>query len=113
MRLARMLGYAIQVADDGIILNPACQFCRYRCGRTRTCTLRGANAVVVLAGARRTRGHESVSEAGNAAADRIVQVSWRLQQAVVDPASRARRRRGRVLVRQPRPGRGGGGANPE
>ena len=31
----------------------------------------------------------------------------------VDPASRARRRRGRVLLRQPRPGRGGGGATPE
>ena len=31
----------------------------------------------------------------------------------VDPAGQARRRRGRVLLRQPRPGRGGGGEDPQ
>src|SRR5258706_11204443 len=100
MRLARMSGYAIQVADDGIILNPACQFCGYRCGRARTCTLPGARAVVVLADARRTHGHESVSGAGNAAADRIVRVSWPLRQTGVDPPSPPLRRRGHVPLPQ-------------
>ena len=50
-------------------------------------------------------------KAGNAAADRIVQVSRRFQQAVVDSAKRTRRRRGGVLVGQSCAGRGGGGAN--
>ncbi len=58
-------------------------------------------------------GRQGFPETGNAAADRIVQVPRRLQQDVVDPGERARRRRGRVLLRQSRPGRGGGGANPE
>ena len=86
------------------------QFRRYRCRRARDRAVCGANAAVVVAGAQRTRRHQGVPEAGNAAADRIVQVPRRLQQAVVDPAKRARRRRGGVLVRQPCPGRGGGGA---
>jgi len=41
-------------------------------------------------------GTKSVPEAGNAAANRLLQVSRRLQQIVVDPAKRAGRRRGRV-----------------
>ena len=56
-------------------------------------------------------GTKDFPEAGNAAADRIVQVSRRLQQAVVDPAGRARAGRGGVLLRQPRPGCRGGGAD--
>ena len=79
----------------------------------RARAVRGADAAVVLARARRARRNQGVPETGNAAADRIVQVPRRLQQDVVDPGKRAGRRRGRVLLRQPRPGRGGGGADPE
>ena len=87
--------------------------CRYRCRRAGGRALCGADAAVVVPRSQRTRRDQGVPEAGNAAADRIVQVPRRLQQAVVDPAGQARRRRGRVLLRQPRPGRGGGGADPE
>ena len=94
-------------------IDPACQFCGYRCGGARARTVRGANAAIVVACSQRTRRNQGLPETGDAAADRLVQVPRRLQQAVVDPAGRARRRRGRVFVRQPRPGRGGGGADPE
>jgi len=50
-----------------------------------------SNAAVVLAGSQRTRWSQGFSETGDAAADRIVQVPRRLQQAVVDPQNAARR----------------------
>ena len=57
-------------------------------------------------------GGAGVPEGRDAAAHRLVQVPRRLQQAVDDPAGQARRRRGGLFLRQPRAGRGGGGAAP-
>ena len=111
--LARLSGDAIQVWHVGIISTAAGQSGGYRRRRARAGAVRRANAAVVVAGSQRARRHPGFPEAGDAAADRIVQVPRRLQQAVVDPAKRAQRRRGRVLVRQPCPGRGGGGEDPE
>ena len=51
-----------------------------------------------------------VPEGRDAPAHRLVQVPRRLQQAVVDPAGPARRRRRGLFLRQPCAGRGGGGA---
>ena len=70
-------------------------------------------AVIVVGRSQRTCRNQGFPETRNAAADRLVQVPRRLQPAVLDPAASAWRWRGRVFFRQPRPGRGGGGADPE
>ena len=103
-------GAGVTLHDDN--RHPACDFRRHRCRRARAGAVRGANPAAVAAGSLRTHGNQDIPETGNAAADRIVQVPRRLQQAVVDPDGGARRRRGGVFVRQPRPGRGACGADP-
>ena len=62
------------------------------------------------AGCAHRRAH--ISQGRDAPAHRLVQVSRRLQQGVVDPAGGARWRRRGVLFGQPRPGRRRGSAAP-
>src|SRR3954452_14661091 len=81
--LAHALQAAVQGPYGGCPSTFIDHVSRYPRGRTSGRPVRGANAAAVVAGARRTRRRNGFSQAGNAAADRIVQISRRLQQAVV------------------------------
>src|SRR4051794_38824153 len=72
--LAHALQAAVQGPYGGCPSTFIGHVSRHRRGRTCACPVRGANAAAVVAGPRRTRRRNGFPQAGNAAADRIVQV---------------------------------------